>query len=215
VVLISHSQGSIMLTRLLQEEIEGTPLQDRIVSAILLGWNLIVPEGRDVGGDLRAMQLCRSRDQTGCVVTYVSFAEGAPPPPGALFGRTERPGTTVACVNPAALRGGRAGLDSYLSSGRTGLPPWVVPEQSITTPFVRVPGLVQGECVSNENGSYLQVSVASAGGPRSNVLGGEVRNPDGSPNAAWGLHLLDAAIAMGDLVTLVGDQTRAYLAAGR
>jgi hypothetical protein len=210
VVLIGHSQGSIMLNRLIREEIDGRPIQGRIVSAMLLGWNTMVPEGRDVGGDFRTMPLCRSATQTGCVISYVSFHRNAPPPPDALFGRSPVPGARVACTNPAALAGGRAELDSYLSSARAGLPAWVTPERPIPTPFVRAPGLVFGECVADGNASYLSISVSPEPGALSPVLGGEVRNTDGSANAQWGLHLLDVGLGMGNLVALVGSQAQAY-----
>jgi hypothetical protein len=124
VVLIGHSQGSGMLRRLIQEEIEGKPIESRIVSAMLIGTNVLVPEGRDVGGDFRSMPLCRSASQTGCIVSYVTFRADVPPPPDSRFGRTSEPGMMVACTNPAALSGGPAGLDGYLSAGRAGLPPW-------------------------------------------------------------------------------------------
>src|SRR5690554_2152965 len=42
VVLVGHSQGAGVLTRLITNEIEGTPVQDQIVSAMLLGTNIQV-----------------------------------------------------------------------------------------------------------------------------------------------------------------------------
>ena len=211
VVLIGHSQGSSVLTRLIREEIDGKPIQSQIVSAILLGWNVLVPEGADVGGDFQEMPLCRSRDQVGCVVTYVSFRETAPPPRASLFGRARTPGMEVACTNPAALGGGEAELKSYLAADRGDLPPWVTPEREVETPFVRAPGLLFGECVSNEQGSYLSVRIADATGARTNVIGGDIRGGDGSANPIWGLHLIDVSLGMGDLIDLVGEQTEAYL----
>ena len=210
VVLVGHSQGSIMLIRLLAEEIESRPIHRQLVSALLLGWNVVVPEERDMGGSLEITPLCRSREQFGCVVTYVSFSEDSPPPPGALFGRTAFAGMKVGCTNPASLAGGSATLDAYLAANRTGLPPWLTPERPITTPFVKVPGMVSAACVHDANGSYLSISVRETDTARSTVLGGNVMNADGTPNAAWGLHLLDSALGMGDLVDLVGAQTRAY-----
>src|ERR1700730_17876398 len=50
VVLIGHSQGSLVLTQLIKNEIDGKPLQSRIISALLLGTSLPVPRGKDVGG---------------------------------------------------------------------------------------------------------------------------------------------------------------------
>jgi hypothetical protein len=210
VVLIGHSQGSIMLLRLLQEEIDTWPIQPRIVSALLIGWNVLVPEDRDVGGDLEAMPLCRSRTQIECIVTYVSFSEDQPPPPNALFGRSAVPGLKAGCTNPAALGGGRSELDSYLAANRGALPPWVSPERPVTTNFVKVPGMLFGECVFNANGSYLSISVQDHPGPRSSDIGGNVMNPDGTPNAMWGLHLLDMPLGIGNLVDLVDSQARAY-----
>lgn len=212
VVLVGHSQGSIMLIRLLAEEIESRPVHRQLVSAYLLGWNVIVPEERDLGGSLEITPLCRARDQFGCVVTYVSFSEDSPPPPGAFFGRTDFAGMKVACTNPASLAGGRATLDAYLNASRAGLPPWVEPERPITTPFVKVPEMISATCVHDGSGSYLSIAVADQDGPRSTALGGNVMNADGTPNAVWGLHLLDADLGLGDLVDLLGAQTRAFQA---
>jgi hypothetical protein len=50
VVLIGHSQGSGVLTQLIKNEIDGKPIQERLVSALLLGTSLPVPKGRDTGG---------------------------------------------------------------------------------------------------------------------------------------------------------------------
>lgn len=57
VVLIGHSQGSGVLMQLVRNEIDGKPIQSRIVSAMLLGANIPVPKGRDVGGAFKSMPL--------------------------------------------------------------------------------------------------------------------------------------------------------------
>jgi alpha-beta hydrolase superfamily lysophospholipase len=36
-VLVGHSQGALMLGRLIKEEIDGKPIQSQMVSALLLG----------------------------------------------------------------------------------------------------------------------------------------------------------------------------------
>src|SRR5258708_32929511 len=69
VVLIGHSQDSLVLTQLIKSEIDGKPVQSRLVSALLLGTNLPVPKGKDVGGAFQHIPLCRSATQTGCVIT--------------------------------------------------------------------------------------------------------------------------------------------------
>ncbi len=219
VVLIGHSQGSFVLTGLIRNEIDGKPIQSRIISAILLGTSLPVPQGKDVGGAFQKMPLCRSAQQTGCVITYASFRSNVPPPENSLFGRVPGEGMVAGCTNPAALGGGSGELHSYLSNrsfivgGATAEPkPWVTPVQPIETPFVSVPGLLSAECVSNQNGSYLAVTVhGDAAGPRtSDIIGDVVIN--GQVRPEWGLHLIDVNLAMGNLVELVGRESKAYLA---
>src|SRR6266849_4660787 len=78
VVLIGHSQGSLVLTQLIKNEIDGKPVQSRIISALLLGTSLPVPKGKDVGGAFQHMPLCHAPGQTGCVITYASFRATAP-----------------------------------------------------------------------------------------------------------------------------------------
>jgi pimeloyl-ACP methyl ester carboxylesterase len=86
-VLIGHSQGSYVLTALIAQEIDGQPVQDRLVSALLLGAAPTVARGQDVGGSFRSIPLCRSAGQTGCP----AFRSTAPPPENTLFGRAPDP----------------------------------------------------------------------------------------------------------------------------
>jgi hypothetical protein len=82
-VLVGHSQGSAHLRQLIMEEIDDEPeLRERLVTAVLLGWSVNVPEGATVGGDFANVPLCEAADQTGCIVSYESFRANAPPPSG-------------------------------------------------------------------------------------------------------------------------------------
>ncbi|MGA2098618.1 MAG: DUF3089 domain-containing protein, partial [Candidatus Acidiferrum sp.] len=117
VVLIGHSQGAGILMRLIREEIDGKPVQSKLVSALLLGANVPVPKGKDVGGAFQHIPLCGSASQIGCLITYVSFRATAPPPDNSLFGHVGKESMQAACTNPAALAGGSAELHSYLPSG--------------------------------------------------------------------------------------------------
>ncbi|MEP7341895.1 MAG: DUF3089 domain-containing protein [Acidobacteriota bacterium] len=218
VVLIGHSQGSGVLTQLIRNEIDGKPIQDRLISAMLLGTNLAVPKDRDVGGAFKNIPLCHSVSQTRCAIAYASFREDVPPPPNSLFGRVPGNEMVAACTNPAALGGISGELHAYLgtgrSSGSSALEPrrWVVPEQPINTPFVSVPGLLTAECVSNEKGSYLAVKVhGNPKDPRTDDIVGDIV-VNGKVQANWGLHLIDANLAMGNLIDIVGQQAKAYLA---
>lgn len=60
VVLIGNSQGTRMLMQLLQGDIEGRPAQKRVVSALLIGLNVMVPTGADVGGTFKQLLVCRA-----------------------------------------------------------------------------------------------------------------------------------------------------------
>ena len=219
VVLVSHSQGSFILIRLIREEIDGKPIQSRLVSAILLGTTIEVPKGKDVGGSFAHVPLCRSASQIGCVITFASFRSTVPPPANTLFGRVANPAMVAACTNPAALAGGSGELRAYLDAkGRTitsnsPAKPWVTPEQAIDTPWVSVPGLLTAKCSSNENASgYLEITVhGDPADPRVDDIVGDI---GAGPNvlANWGLHLVDVNLAMGNLVDIVREQGKAYLA---
>ncbi|MBB6094717.1 hypothetical protein HNQ60_003604 [Povalibacter uvarum] len=217
VVLVGHSQGSSMLTQLIAREIEGKPVRSQVVSALLLGWNVAVPVGKDVGGSFKEMPLCRSASQTGCVISYASFRSNVPPPSNTRFGKVPGDNMMAACTNPAALAGGHADLHAYLGAARGSTSaiepaPWVTPPQKIDTPFVAVPGLLSAECVWNEHGSYLEVTVAAdPKDPRVDDIVGDVV-AGGKVQADWGLHLIDANLAMGDLLNVVAEQSKAYTA---
>ncbi len=220
VVLIGHSQGSGILTQLIKNEIDGKTLQSRIVSALLLGTNLPVPKGKDVGGAFQHMPLCHAANQTGCVIAYASFRATDPPPANSRFGKVTGENMISACINPAALAGGSGELHAYLGAHSGGFVsdvadpgPWLKSGQAIATPFVSVPGLLTAECVANENGSYLAVSVhGDPAGPRaSDIVGDVVYN--GLVLHDWGLHLVDVNLAMGNLLDIVNQQSRAFLAA--
>jgi hypothetical protein len=211
-VLIGHSQGTIHLSQLLAREIEGRPEAKRMLSALLIGFNVEVPEGKLVGGTFKETPLCMRAGQTGCVVSFVSFRATNPPPPRALFGRAPTPGMTVACTNPARLARGSAPLDSYWHAG-----PSLTPTQNPIrwssqgeppTPFLRTEGLVSAACVNRGNVGYLSVMVnADPGDPRTDRIPGDVAL-GGAVQPGWGLHLADMNLAMGDLIALVEAQAQ-------
>ena len=214
-VLIGHSQGASHLSRLVADEIDDEPLlRDRMVSALLLGWPITVPEGEVVGGSFQHIPLCQATDQTGCVVAYSSFRSTAPPPPGSLFGRAMG-GGQAACVNPARPEGGGpATLHPYFAVdqpegaliGGASAQPYADADRTaeITTPFVTYPDLIEAECVSEGGFTYLSLTIhGDPDDPRTDDIGGDL-TPE------WGMHLVDANVAMGDLVDLVQKQTEAF-----
>lgn len=215
-VLIGHSQGARMLEQLVARVVDGQPAQDHMLSAMLIGYNIAVPPGEPVGGAFQAVPRCEAADQTGCFIGYVSFRADAPPPAASRFGKLPDPAVEVACTNPADLAGNSdAPLEAYLategaftSSEAAG--PWVAGGDAVTTDFVRVPGLLTGQCLNNEHGSYYAISIhGDPADPRTdNIVGDVIAN--GVVLDDWGLHLLDVGIAQGDLIDLVSSQAAAF-----
>ncbi|MFA5910019.1 MAG: DUF3089 domain-containing protein [Vicinamibacterales bacterium] len=217
VVLISHSQGSFILTELLRQEVEGKPVQKQLVSALILGATLEVPAGKDVGGALKVIPLCRKPGQIGCVVNYSAFRSDVLPPANSRFGKATNTGMSGSCTNPATLGEGSAPLRAYLSAsgrtitGTTAAAPWAA-GKTVDTPFVSVPGLLTAKCAANEHATYLEITVhGDPADPRVDDIVGDL-GMRAKPLADWGLHLVDVNLAIGNLLDLVGQQTKAYLA---
>ena len=73
-----------------------------------------------------------------------------------------------------------------------------------------VPGLLSAQCVSDDSGSYLAVKVnADPNDPRTDEIVGDVV-ANGAVLKDWGLHLIDAHVAMGNLIEIVGEQAKVY-----
>jgi Protein of unknown function (DUF3089) len=214
VVLIGHSQGTFMLRRLVSTRIDTRPaVRRRLVSALLLGGDVTVREGRDRGGDFRHIPACRRPGQTGCVVAYSAFSE--PPPADSVFGRPRSryfqigdvSGLEILCTNPAALSGDGGALRPYLPTRRFPGPLGEVqdpPPQGVATYWAATPRLYRARCASGGGADWLQVD--DAGGP-----GDTRQRVTQSIGPTWGLHLVDVNLAYGNLVEVVRRQARAYL----
>jgi hypothetical protein len=205
-VLIGHSQGSILLRRLIATKIDPNPvLRRRLVSAILLGGNVLVRAHSDVGGDFTHIPACRSAEQLRCVIAFSTF--DAPVPSSSLFGFSPARGESVLCTNPAALAGGSGLLDPIfprapfapgtLIAAGWGLLRLTQPMPA--TVWSSEPGAYSGRCSSAGGAEVLQITARDG-----------AQTPQPSPDPAWGLHLLDAGIALGNLVTIVGRESGAY-----
>lgn len=200
IVFIGHSQGAAILVQLLKQEVDPNPsIRRRLVSAILLGGNVTVPIGKSVGGDFQHIPACRADNQTGCVVAYSSFLD--PPPVNSLFGRVGQgvsvlsgqganPKFQVLCTNPAALGGGSGLLQPYFVSS--------------TTPWVTYPDLYSAQCMSVGGATWLQVTPVTTPGDSRPLVTQQL-------GPTWGLHLLDVNMSLGNFVSLVAAQEKAYL----
>lgn len=202
-ILIGHSQGTAHLVRLIQEEIETQPyLAQRMVAAHLLGLVVELPNDGDVGATFQSTRPCNFDSEIGCFVNYSSFRETNPPRvEDGFFGITQSEDTRAACTHPVDLGSGRLDLDSYFSA--TQLTPYNDADlnASITTPFTKLPGLIQGECIEQDGLGYLAITVnGDPDDPRVDDVGN-----DGLPG--WGLHNIDVGLAHGDLVRLAQRQS--------
>jgi len=92
-VLIGHSQGTLHLIQLIAREIEPNPaVAKRMKLAILPGFNVLVPQGKLVGGDFKSTPLCSKPGQTGCAIAWTRFREKNVPPAGPIFRLAAKPG---------------------------------------------------------------------------------------------------------------------------
>jgi len=208
VIVIGHSQGAAMLIRLLSGQIDDSPaMRSRMVSAIIVGGNVTVPTGSDVGSTFQHLPLCMSSGEDGCVIAYSTFP--GQPPSTSLFGRpgtgvslqsgqTATAGVQVACVNPAAS-GGDSGTLTPLFLSLT----QVIPAPPVTTSRFTYPDLYSANCQSSGGATWLQVdTIGSTGGTRPTVK--EALGPD------WGYHLDDINLAAGNLVQDVQGKEATY-----
>jgi hypothetical protein len=208
IIFIGHSQGSAVLIKLLETQVDPSPsLRKRMVSAILLGGNVQIPTGRVVGGTFRNIPACGSASQTGCVIAYSTF--GSPPPSNALFGRAGRgvsvlsaqggaESQQVVCVNPVTFSARVGSLQPFFWSATS-----PTPGVRVLTPWVTFPGLYTAQCRRSGGASWLQVTATPGPvDPRPTV--------SASLGPLWGYHLNDVNLALGNLVTDVGLQEAAY-----
>ena len=206
VILLAHSQGSGHLVRLLKEVIDPSDAQRSIlISAIMLGSAVAVPEGEDIGAAMQNIPLCRSNEQTGCIITYASFRDTAPPPTNAYFGKpggmgaASPEGEMAGCTNPAALSGGTGVLKSAFVTAD-----WAFTDPalaaSITTPFMGFPDLLEAECVYANGFSYLEVHTnADPTDTRADSFKGDL-----SPE--WGTHAVDWEVASLNILDVVKEE---------
>ena len=212
-VLVGHSQGSLMLIQLLARDIEGRPEAKRMKLAIVPGFNVMVPQGKRVGGTFKSTPLCGAPGETNCVMSWVSYRERNTPPVGALFGIADQPGMTVGCTNPA--RPGATGwvpLDSYWYSRSSlavpGGPIAWSSEGPPPTPYLHTQGLVSARCVNDGPRGYLSIRTnANPADKRTDRVGGEV-GALGFFLPGWGMHMSDVSEAQGDIIRAIAGVTR-------
>lgn len=217
-VLIGHSQGSFVLRQMMTKDIDPKPAVRRLLaSAILLGGNVLVKAGSDIGGDFKHIPACHSATQLGCVIAFSTFDQPVPTPslfgrPAPVLGAPAPKGQIVLCTNPASLGGGAGKLDpiapsapfapgSSLAAGNSLLR---FPFPTPPTVWWSAPGAYSATCSSANHAHVLDIKALN---------GAPIPSP--APTAEWGLHLLDANIALGNLIAIVKSEAATFVASGR
>ena len=196
VVIIGHSQGTILLQRLIAASIDGTSSQALLVSAFLAGDpSLAVPPGGVVGGTFLHIPTCSAAAQIGCVYVWGSYVAGdtsAPP----IFGGVRGDGFASACVNPAAPAGGSGTLKFYYPGANP--PAWV---EAI--------GQVTGQCQMDANGANTFVVT---------VLPGQFAAKNTATlkaqeiAAGWGVHPYDIPLVQGNMLDVLDAEIATWQA---
>jgi hypothetical protein len=220
--LIGHSQGSAMIEQLIKNVIEPNPaLRKELVGAQVLGGQVIVPEGKNVGGTFKTIPACSFAGQTGCVIAYSSFLEE--PPANSLFGRptsilgggvpeVEHP--QVLCVNPTVLlQGPYAGpslsyYPTFNAYGGKYPSPFLGPvtqAPKAPTPWVATPAQYSARCEARNGASWLQLTPRDPKDTRTETVLVNTLGP------TWGQHLVDVNAQLGNLVADAGVQGAAYV----
>lgn len=219
VVLLSHSQGTIMLRRLVRDEIERRPEQlRRLVGGVLLGGNVTVAAGRRTGGDFQRVPLCAERGEAGCIVAYSTYSSD--PGPASFFGNTRTDATAPVFDSPSGAGFAVACTDPGVLSGIDGPVRVTVPSE----PFA--PGPISAGIVVTVGGAPPTAATTwvsppdRASGACRSVNGAEVyrydpvdggRRPTEFP-PAWGTHLLDMNLGVERLTAIAGRQADTWLA---
>ena len=162
IVLGSHSQGTFQLIRLIEEEVDGTPLMDRLVAAYAIGHSLpsaLVDDGYE------DLELCSTPTQTGCFISWDAH-EGDKSP--SMWGDEEeqvlwngvdytgfKPSSRI-CVNPITWRTDSEPSDKADHLGA--LAKWTKQFDPETSLGELVGGTVSTYCEQGERSNWLFVN---------------------------------------------------------
>lgn len=222
VILIGHSQGSLMLRELIHNRIDPNPaVRSRLVGAFLLGGNVMVKPGQTTGGDFTNVPICTAKGQAGCVVAYSTYDLD---PFVELFGNADTDGLNgdpvfqtkffdnlpkgagvkVACTDPGPLSGmtGTFGIRTPYNDGSvewTGLtllegvnPP------AVSTKWVDAFDYT-GSCKTIWGATVFRYDPANWWSPRPTAL------------PMMGTHELDLQLGVGRLLKIAQLQTQTWL----
>ena len=181
IVIVGHSQGARMATRLLQDTFDKDPaLRARLLVAMPIG-------GQEDTSTFQTLKPCARDDERGCVIGYRSLDASDRPSTDAATNDPAPNGHWI-CVAPAeslasVFLGKTAGVD---------------------TPYVEVHGLYHAQCTADATGhDFLAIrEVREPGDKRPELV--ELDRWHGK----LGLHIFDFQFPQGDLVELIRKKSK-------
>jgi hypothetical protein len=194
-IIAGHSQGAKHIADLLERRIDGTPLQQRMVAAYIVGINL--SEG-EFGLRYRHVPVCDRPAQTGCALQWNAVAAGANLAP--IVAAYEKafvdrygdvPGKRPLCINPVTFDRSRPAALSAQARGA------VPGEPGFGAMKPLRPGAVAVRCVRGLAVTYL-------------APGLDIR-----PMAGGSLHYYDFALFYADIRANAALRASAWLKAHR
>jgi hypothetical protein len=221
VIFIGHSQGTLMLRKLIREQIEPNPqLRNRMVGAFLMGGNVLTARGSDTGGDFANIPVCTRRGQSGCVVAYSTTQTD---PLLSLFGNNSQfdlgsramglpsgPALEVACTDPAVLSGddrpvGLTGVSNAaygfsLASAMVDYTFFPQGRPRSASTWTTSSERATGSCVDKNGYRFFQFHLIGKGAQLVNEI------------PLFNAHLVDINLGLDRLVDIAGQQTRSWLA---
>ena len=202
VVIVGHSQGTIVLQNLMEKLIDGKPAQSLLVSAFLAGDpSLAVPPGKAVGGTFAHIPVCSAASQTGCVYVWGTFLAGDASP-RQVFGRVRADNLVSACVNPAAPSGGTGSL-KFFHEKRADAP-------ANDPPWVETVGQLSGVCSVTASGNGFRVTVGD--GPFKEQYNMLLQRA--ALRTGWGLHVVDVSLVQGNILDVLDAEIAEWGKAG-
>jgi pimeloyl-ACP methyl ester carboxylesterase len=192
IVIIGHSQGSQLAARLLQDTFDQDErMRARLLVAMPIGFTVDVPAGGATGGTFAHLAACKAPDETACILSYLSIAEGDEP--NKLTNQVPA-GHHAMCVSPAPAGVLTESVFPVTSS-----------KLGVGTPYVAVRDFYRAACRSDPEGrDYLTIAEMPAPGDQRPHL-----VDLGKSMGGLGLHRFDLQFTQGDLIELIRRKSAA------
>ena len=206
-VLIGHSQGSHILTKLLEDKFDDDEvLRGQLVSAVLTGPTnrLQVLEGEVTGGSFANIPLCTSANETGCVIAFDANPAGVD---STFYSAATLydPPSARACVNPASFDDGPATFAAFVyprsSPGLADFFP-----EGVDTEWVRYSNLYTSWCADADEEHVLLVDIASDYTGEVPMTPEEIQDTYAARGSRRNLHGVETYIASTDFLRIVEQQ---------